>query len=94
LSTPILKSSTCCAKFLLNTQHGASLYSRPSEASFYHLTAGERRRHLSPQRHDRRKPKEKIACLNALGERLANGLREAYDTDALKEVRPVVERGD
>ena len=28
------------------------------------------------------------------GDRLANGLREAYDMDALKEVRPVVERGD
>jgi hypothetical protein len=55
---------------------------------------GDRRRHLSPQRHDRREPKEEIARLNALGERLANGLREAYDTDALKEVRPVGERGD
>jgi len=55
---------------------------------------GDRRPHLSPQRHDRREPKEEIARLNALGERLTNGLREAYDTDALKEVRPVVERGD
>jgi hypothetical protein len=93
-STPILKSSTCYAKFGLDTQRRASLYSRPSEASSYHLTAGDRRPHLSPQRHDRREPKEEIARLNALGERLANGLREAYDTDALKEVRPVVERGD
>ena len=55
---------------------------------------GDRRPHLSPQLHDRREPKEEIARLNALGERLANGLREAYDTDALKEVRPVGERGD
>jgi hypothetical protein len=30
--------------------------------------------------------------LNALGERLANGLQEACDKDALKEVRPFVER--
>ena len=45
---------------------------------------GDQRPHLSPQRHDRREPKEEIARLNALGERLANGLREAYDTDALK----------
>ncbi len=72
----------------------ASLYSRPSEASSYHLTAGDRRPHLSPQRHDRKEPKEEIARLNTLGERLDNGLREAYDMDALKEVLPVVERGD
>ena len=39
-------------------------------------------------------PKEEIARLNALAERLAKGLREAYDMEALKEVRPVVERGD
>jgi len=38
--------------------------------------------------------KEEISRLNALGERGANGLREIYDRDALKEVRPVVERGD
>ena len=55
---------------------------------------GDRRPHLSPQRYDRREPKEEITPLNALGERLANGLREAYDTDALKKVRPLVERGD
>ena len=55
---------------------------------------GDRRPHLSPQRHDRREPKEEIGRLNALGDRLANRLREAYDTDALKEIRPVVERGD
>ncbi len=55
---------------------------------------GDRRPHLSPQRYDRREPKEEIVRLNALGERVACGLREAYDTDALKEVRPVVERGD
>ena len=55
---------------------------------------GDQRPHLSPQRHDRREPKEEIKRLNPLGERLANGLREAYDTDALKEVRPIVERGD
>ena len=55
---------------------------------------GDQRPHLSPQRHDRREPKEEIVRLNALGERSASGLREAYDTDGLKEVRPVVERGD
>ena len=38
-------------------------------------------------------PKEEIARLNALGERLANGLREAYDTDALKEVRSSRRKG-
>jgi len=81
-------------KFSLDTQRRALLYSRPLEASSYHLTVGDRHPHLSPQRHDRREPKEEIARLNALGERLANGLREAYDTDALKKVRPVVERGD
>jgi hypothetical protein len=53
-STPIVKSSTCCAKFSLDTQRRALLYSRPSEASSYHLTAGDRHPHLSPQRHDRR----------------------------------------
>jgi hypothetical protein len=39
-------------------------------------------------------PKEEIARLNALGERLANGLREAFDADAFKKVRLVFERGD
>jgi hypothetical protein len=37
---------------------------------------------------------EEVGPLSTLGERLAKGLRETYDMDALKEVCPVAERGD
>jgi len=70
------------------------IFNLPKSEFLVRLTADDRRPHISPQRHDRGEPKEEIVRLNGLGERLAKGLREANDTDALKEVRSVAERGD
>ena len=70
-----------------------NIHSTDPKVSSYHLLSSSESRYKEPIWNGAKyviiPPR-----LNALGERLANGLREAYDTVALKEVRPVVERGD
>ena len=78
-----------CEFFLLDIQYPLLYIFTPSRSKFLSSESRYKEPRWNGTKNVISRPR-----LNALGERLANGLREAYDSEALKEVRPVVERGD